>query len=416
VSQPHDRIRPNLQDKYYQLSPYNIIRVIKGKEYPADDDTNNVYTRAQNTYQSWLREGILVQEQTPALYVTHQTFTLPDGGERTRQGLIAALEATPYEQGIVLPHEQILPKSMADRVKLIHATAANFSSIFMLYSGEDINDLLRPALEQQPPVEFRDLFENKVLQQFWTVTDPDVITAVVEAMAAKPNIIIADGHHRYQTAVNYREEMQAKYPDAPTNAAFNYRLVTLVSTDDPGLITLPTHRLIKANLQMNREQLHQQASEYFKITAMTDRTALEAALKAAKNDSHPGFGLYDGAYAMLTLHGPEIMERLLPDRHPAWRTLDVSVLHELFIERVLGIDKQTVALKERVDFIRNADRGLTAVDQGQADCLLLMNPTRVEQVQVCTAAGERMPQKSTDFYPKMLNGLVTLSVGAEDRL
>ena len=417
VSQPHDRINPDLQEQYYNLSPYNITRVTKGKEYPDDNKVNNVYTRARKAYQLWLRESILFQESTPALYVTHQIYALSDGTRRTRKGLIAALAVTPYEEGIVLPHEQILPKSMEDRIRLIQATAANFGSIFMLYPGTDIDTLLQSAVTQQPPLEFRELLvENEVVQQFWAVTDADVINAVVEAMAVKPNLIVADGHHRYQTAVYYRDEMRAKYPDAPANAAFNYRLVTLVSMDDPGLVILPTHRLIKAGLLMSQEDVLQRADEYFEITPLADRPALEAALETANGGTRPGVGLYNGNYILLTLRNPEIMRRLLPDRHPAWRELDTSVLHELFIERVLGIDKQAVALKEKVDFIRTAEKGYAAVDQGQADCLLLMNATRIEQVQACTVAGERMPQKSTDFYPKMLNGVVMMNVGAKDRL
>jgi uncharacterized protein (DUF1015 family) len=417
ISQPHDRINPDLQEQYYKLSPYNITRVTKGKEYLDDNDVVNVYTRARKSYQLWLREGILFQEATPALYVTHQIYTLPDGSQRTRKGLIAALAVTPYEERVVLPHEQILPKSMEDRIHLIEATAANFGSIFMLYPGTDIDALLQPALTQQPPLEFRELLvENDVRQQFWAVTDIDVINAVVGAMAAKPNLIVADGHHRYQTAVYYRDEMRKKYPNAPANAAFNYRLVTLVSMDDPGLVILPTHRLIKAGLQLSQDEILQRAGEYFEITALADRATLEAALKTAKASTRPTFGLYNGNYTLLTLRNPEIMARLLSDRDPAWRELDVSVLHELFIERVLGIDKQAVALKEKVNFIRTAEKGYAAVNQGQADCLLVMNATRIEQVQACTAAGERMPQKSTDFYPKMLNGVVMMKVVAEDRL
>ncbi len=417
VSQPHDRINIDRQEKYYDLSPYNITRVIKGKEHSDDDETNNIYTRAQDSYQQWLREGILRQAASPALYITHQTYTLADGSRRTRKGLIAALEVTPYEAGIVLPHEQILPKSMEDRVRLIHSTAANFGSIFMLYPGTDIDTRLEPALAQQPPLEFRELVvEDEVEQKLWAVTDPNIIETVSETMNRKPNLIVADGHHRYQTAVIYREEMQKKYPDAPVNAAFNYRLVTLVSMDDPGLVILPTHRLIKANLKLNHDELLQRAGEYFEITPVVNRPTLEAALERAKSEPLPSFGLYDGNYALFTLRSAETMEQLLPDRHLAWRTLDVSVLHELFIERVLDIDKEAVATKEKVNFIRNPDQGYTAVEKGEADCLLLMNPTRIEQVRACTVAGERMPQKSTDFYPKMLNGVVMMKVGAEDRV
>jgi len=414
ISQPHDKIPPDLQEKYYNLHPYNIVRVIRGKEHPDDSPTHNVYTRAADIYKSWLREGILVREEKPALYVTHQTFTLPDGSVKTRRGLIAALEVSQYEEGVVLPHEQVIPKSVTDRLNLLRTTAANFGSIFLLYSGGDVNQLLQPIIAKQPPVEFHDLHEHEVLQQFWAVTGPQVITAVVEAMAACPSLIIADGHHRYQTSLHYRDEMRARYPNTPVNAAFNYIQVTLVSMDDPGLVILPTHRLIQAS--MNRADVLERAGEYFEITILPDRAALEAALESARRDSRPAFGLYDGAFALLTLRSSQVMEHLLPQYTPAWRLLDVTVAHELFIERVLGINKQAVASKEQVDFIRDVNIGYEAVAQGRANYLLALNPTRIEQVQACTAAGERMPQKSTDFYPKMLNGVVTLPVGVEERL
>jgi uncharacterized protein (DUF1015 family) len=416
VSQPHDRIRPELQEKYYNLSPYNIARIIKGKEQPGDGKTNNIYTRARDAYHNWLREGIFIREQVPALYVTQQTFTLPDGRVRTRQGVSVALELTRYDEGIILPHERTLSASMADRLNLLHTTEANFSGIFMLYPGGGINELLRPVLEQKQPFELRELFEHEVLQQFWIVTDPTVLAAVVEEMAAKRNLIIADGHHRYETALSYRDEMRTKYPDALSSAGFNYRLVTLVSMDDPSLVILPTHRLIHSYNRMSGTEVLTRAKEYFEVTPVADQTAMEAALNAAREAAKPCLGFHDGTSAILTLRDPAEMERLLPDRIPEWRMLDVSVVHELFIERVLGIDKEAVRGEKNIEFVRNVQRGYEAVSQGKANFLLAMNPTRIEQVRVCTAAGERMPQKSTDFYPKMISGLVVLPIGVEERL
>jgi uncharacterized protein (DUF1015 family) len=341
---------------------------------------------------------------------------LPDGSTKTRRGLMAALELSRYDEGIVLPHERIIPKSMVDRLELVRVTEANFGSIFMLYPGGGINQLLQSIVEQQAPFEFRDLFEPEVLQRLWVVTDPKVIATAQETIAAKPQVIIADGHHRYETALNYQAEMRAKYPDAPKNAGFNYRLVTLVSMDDPGLTILPTHRLIDTSRRINPAEALEKAKTYFEIRAVSDRAALEAALETTKKEALPSFGFYDGTFAVLTLRNAEVMAHLLPNHSADWRLLDVSVVHELFIERILGIDKQAVANEEHVAFIRDANEGYEAVTQGKADYLLLMNPTRIEQVRACTTTGERMPQKSTDFYPKMLNGLVMLPVRAEDRL
>jgi len=417
ISQPYDRVRHGLQDKYYDLSPYNVVRIIKGKEQPGDGETDNVYTRARDYYQSWLQEGILTREEVPALYVLHQTFTLPDGSTRTRHGLIAALELVRFDEGIVLPHERTLSGPKVDRLNLMRATAVNFGHIFMLYPGDRINELLGAAIEEpalslskgQPGFELRELFEHDVTQRFWAVTDPQVIQAVVEEMAPRRNLIIADGHHRYETALNYRDEMRAKYPDAPPDAGFNYRMVTLVSMEDPGLVILPTHRLVHSYRRMSGGEALERAKEYFEVVPVADRSVLEVALTEA-GPSHPRFGFYDGAYAVLALRDPGALERILPDRVPDWRLLDVAVLHELFIERVLGIDKAAVERKENIEYLRDPQMGYDGVDRGEAEFLLVMNPTRMEQVRACTAAGEKMPQKSTDFYPKVISGLVMMPI------
>ncbi|MFN2271102.1 MAG: DUF1015 domain-containing protein [Anaerolineae bacterium] len=417
VSQPHDRVRHGLQDRYYEQSPYNIARVIKGKEYAGDDEQNNPYTRARDAFRSWQQEGILMREDAPALYVLRQTFTLPGGRKRTRQALIAALKLTNFDEGTVLPHERTLAKSMTDRLNLLHATAAHFGCIFMLYPGSGINDLLNPAIAEQQPLEMRELFENEVRQQFWTITDQDVLAAVVEEMAPRRNLIIADGHHRYETGLKYQDEMRSQYPGAPPNASFGYTQVALVSMDDPGLVILPTHRLIRSQTKMSSTEILEKAKEYFEVTPVANRRALEEALIVGQGPHpNPFFGFHDGTSAVLTLRSPAVMAHLLPDRAPDWRLLDVAVVHELFIERVLGIDKEKVSQNGHVEFLRDPQMGYDAVAQGEADYLLVMNPTRIEQVRACTAAGERMPQKSTDFYPKMISGLVALPVGAKERL
>jgi uncharacterized protein (DUF1015 family) len=415
ISQPYDRVRHGLQEKYYDLSPYNIVRIIKGKEQDGDDEGSNVYTRGRDYFQSWLREAVLVREQAPALYVLHQTFTLADGSTRTRKGLIAALELSYFDEGVVLPHERTLSGPKVDRLNLMRAAQANFGHIFMLYPGNGINTLLTDAIAGQPGFELREMFEHDALQQFWVVTDPQVISAVVEEMAPKRNLIIADGHHRYETALNFRDEMRARYPGAPPNTGFNYRMVTMVSMEDPGLVILPTHRLIHSYGRMSGAEALEKAREYFEVIPVSDRAALESLLAQAE-PSRPRLGFYDGGYAALTLRDPAVLERLLPDRAPDWRLLDVSVLHEVFIERVLDIDKGAVERKENIEYLRDPQMGYDAVDKAEADFLLIMNATRMGQVRACTAAGEKMPQKSTDFYPKIVSGLVIMPVGADEQL
>ncbi len=418
VTQPYDRIHDPEQARYYELNPYNFVRIILGKRTPHDTDTDNVYTRARCYGQTWLAEGVLVRDERPSLYVLEQVFTTPDGQTHTRRGLAAALQLTPFDEGTILPHERTLSGPKVDRLNLTRATAFAWEHIFILYPDESnqINRILQPFLETHPPQMARELvIETAVENRFWAVDDPAVIQAVVEEMAPKRNLIIADGHHRYETMLNYREEMRRQYPDAPADAAFNFTLVTLVSMSDPGLVILPTHRLVHSYGRMTGAEALERAKEYFEVTPVADRAAMEEMLRAAE-PLHPRFGFYDGAYAVLTLRDPAVMERVLPDRAPDWRMLDVVVLHELFIERVLGIDKGAVERKENLDYLRDPNPGYAAVDGGQAQFLLVMNPTRMEQVRACTAAGEKMPQKSTDFYPKVISGLVMMPIGAEERL
>jgi uncharacterized protein (DUF1015 family) len=209
--------------------------------------------------------------------------------------------------------------------------------------------------------------------------------------------------------------MQEKHPNAPANAGFNYRMVTMVSMDDPGLVILPTHRLIHSYDKMSGADVLEGAEEYFKVMPVDDRAELEEALDEATPE-HPRFGFYDGNYAVLELQSPEVMARILPDRDPAWRMLDVSVLHELAIERVMEISAEAVERKENIEYLRDPQMGYDAVDEGEAQFLFVMNPTRMEQVRACTAVGEKMPQKSTDFYPKVISGMVMCPISVDERL
>jgi uncharacterized protein (DUF1015 family) len=315
----------------------------------------------------------------------------------------------------VLPHEHTLSGPKVDRLNLTRATETGWGHIFMLYPDEAsaVNALLQPFLDAHMPALIRDqVIEPDVEQAFWVLNDPALIEAVVAEMATKQPLIIADGHHRYETALNYRDEMRAQNPDAPADAAFNYVMVTFVSMSDPGLVVLPTHRLIHSYTKMDGKALLKALEPYFVVEPVADRAALEAGLAGATAD-RPRFGFYDGApgtggYALLTLKTLNAMAALAPDRDPHWRALDVAVLHELVIEHVMGLSKESVRRLENLTYLRDPDPGYIAVDRGEANFMFLLNPTRIEQVQACTIAGERMPQKSTDFFPKVVSGLVAL--------
>lgn len=427
VSQPYDRIRYGLQDEYYNLHAYNIVRIIKGRQHESDTpDGENVYTRARDYLRAWLDAGYLLRDTEPALYVYHQTFTLPNGTERTRKAFITALELVEFDAGIVLPHERTLSGPKMDRLNLLRATETNFGQIFMLYPDAEnrINALFDAAIAgREPNADVWELFEKDVRQQLWVITDPNVIAQVVAEMAPKHGLIVADGHHRYETALNYRAEMREKYSDAvasvatdvAANAGFNYRMVTLVSMDDPGLTILPTHRQIHSYRTKTTDQILVDAATYFEVTPLADRAALETALaQATPTDRHIGF--YDGNYYLLRLKDPEIMAQIVPDRVEDWRMLDVSILHELLIERVMGISKERVATKENIDYHRNLALAISNVDEDRAQCVYIMNPTRMVEVKACSNKGAKMPQKSTDFYPKVITGLVAMAVRADERL
>ena len=418
VSQPYDRVRYGLQEQYYDLHQYNVVRIIKGREHPNDTPADNVYTRARDYFQTWLDAGYMLRDPALAFYVYHQTFTLPDGTELTRKAFVAALELVEFAEGIVLPHERTLSGPKVDRLNLMRATDANFGQIFMLYpdAGNHINAIFDAAIAgREPDVDLREMFEQDVRQQMWVVNDPEVTAQVVAEMAPKRGLIIADGHHRYETALNFRAEMRERFPDAPANAGFNFRMVTLVSLDDPGLTILPTHRLMHSYTAKTSAQMLADAAKYFQVTSYPDRAALKAAL-AEGADGGRRIGLYDGSYYLLQLKGPEIMAQIAPDRVEEWRLLDVTILHELLIERVMGISKGQVERKENIDYYRDLDDAISKVDAGEAQWVFIMNPTRMSEVKACSDKGAKMPQKSTDFYPKVITGLTAMPVGEAERL
>ncbi len=385
VSQPYDKISGPLQDEYYRLSDFNIVRIILGKTFPSDSTQDNQYTRARRFLEDWLDEGVLIREQQPALYFYHQTFNSPSG-TRTRKAFIAMLKLAEFEEGIVLPHERTLSGPKADRLNLLRATGFDTELVFMLYPDvrNEINTMLDGIVASHPPlINVRELHESDVLQHIWAVTDVETVSAVVEEMASKRGLIIADGHHRYETALNYRREMREAQPEAPPDAAFNYVMVAFVSMDDPGLTILPTHRLIHSYDRLKSGEVLEKAKVYFNVTPQPSKEALDKEM-ARETASDRRLGFYDGAYFLLQLNDPNIMAEVAPDRVPEWRMLDVSILHEGLIERILGLDKESVARQENIRYLREVEEGVQAVDRGQAQFLFILNPTRIQEVKACS--------------------------------
>ena len=424
VSQPYDRIGPDLQTRYYDLSPYNIVRIIEGRAEPGDDPLNpsgpNVYTRARAYYEQWLAEGVLMREKQPAFYAYEQTFTV-DEAIYTRLGLIAAVELVDFAEGVILPHERIHAGPKEDRLRLLNTLGANTEQIFILYPDAEnrVNALIRQAIgDRAPDIDTVELFEDDVRQRVWPITDPDAVAAIEAEMAPMRGLIIADGHHRYSTGLTYRDQQRAAHPDAPANAAFNFVAATLVSMSDPGLVVLPTHREIHSFDRNAPARILERAAEHFTVEQAPDLAATLQRVNA--HPSGHAFGFYGGphtGYYVLTLaSGVRPADLIADDHSDAWKGLAVSLLHKVLLERIAGVPEAGIEDKSMIRYHRDPRAAVENVDRGEGDFVFFVSPTRMEDIKQIAGQGERMPQKSTDFYPKVISGIVMLPVPPDERL
>jgi uncharacterized protein (DUF1015 family) len=288
----------------------------------------------------------------------------------------------------------------------------------MLYPDQEnkIDAIFDRAIQRTADIEAKEHHEKDVLHQVWVVTDPEIINQVNAEMAPKKNLIIADGHHRYETALNYQAEMKEKYPQAASNAGFNHRMVAMVSMSNPGLTILPTHRLIFDYTDLTFEEIITRSDPFFTIDKLSSREELESKMEGVGNQIGViGFVSSRGFY-LLTLDSPDIMAELAPDRAQAWRDLDVSILHKLILEKIMEIDPEKIDNLENIRYLREPDLGYNEVKEVDTSFLFILNATRIEQVTSCTDAGEKMPQKSTDFYPKIVTGFAMLPVQKDEVL
>lgn len=409
VTPPYDVIDAAAQDAFYNRSPYNIIRLEYGKTYPTDEKNTNRYTRAAEIFRQWQAEGIMQPEPKPALYLYRQEFSL---GSQTlvRSGMICGVKLEPYEKGVVLPHEETMPKHKADRLALMQACGANFSPVFGLYSDQErnVDAVLDQAVQGQPPaVDFTDDDNHRHL--LWVIDNPGVIRQVQQLMADE-RILIADGHHRYETALNFAREN-------PGQPGTGYVMMTLINLFDPGVVVLPTHRLITA-VAIDGPKLLELLQEDFEVTPAgeTDPENIDQRLAAlAALDEQSGtkmrqvFGLYLGPNQLYTLalkNNDALAQKMQSQHSQAWCNLDVSVLQNLILDKLLGIDSKALAGGEAVKYTRDTREAIRGVDQGQYQMAFLMNPTLIAEITEVAGLGEKMPQKSTFFYPKLITGLV----------
>ncbi len=421
VSQPYDRISRQLKQRYYDLSPYNIARIIQGHleddHLPPPPNGGDVYDRARQYYAQWLREGVLVREQGPAFYAYEQRFCL-GGQPYARLGLIAAVELADYHQGIILPHERTHSGPKVDRLRLMNTLQINPEQVFLLYPDPEnrVNTLLRQAIEgRAPDIDTVEVHESAVQQRVWVLTDPALLRAVQDEMAARHPLIIADGHHRYETALAYRDEQRRAHPDAPPTAAFNYVGATLVSMDDPGLVILPTHREIRNFDAVCPATVLERARQHFTVAPVADLRACLSAVNAHSRGH--AFGFYGGrevGFHVLTLRDEQLPCSLIEGAHSrVWKSLAVTIVHKILLEQIAGVPPQGIEDKSMVRYHRDPQAPVESIDRGEGNFVFFLSPTRIEEIRACALNREPMPQKSTDFYPKMISGLALMPIGEE---
>jgi uncharacterized protein (DUF1015 family) len=412
VTQPYDKISPAMQEAYYQRSPYNLVRVILGKPELFDaEQGENVYSRAARDLKAWREEGILVQEKDPSIFAYSQRFKVP-GTEivKERRGFIALGKVHDYAEQVVFRHEQTLSKPKGDRLNLLKATHAHFGQIFMLYSDPACS-IEKILYDDNGPAEAEVTDEYGVLHRIWKISDPAAINQITTAMADK-KLIIADGHHRYETALNYSKQHapvngtkstttsqlpQPSYPEAAVMMSF-------VNMDSDGLVILPTHRVVHSLAGFDPVAFTKAAEEFFTVKALPTGDALSY-MEALGKEKDPAFIAVTRAGDFLLRSKAEPVAAALTDLPERQRQLDLSHLHSIILDRLLGLDAEKVREQTNIRYLRDAGEAVDQVRRGEADVTFLTNPVSMEQLKEVAFAGDVMPQKSTDFFPKLLSGL-----------
>jgi uncharacterized protein (DUF1015 family) len=399
LTQPYDKITLEMRERYLKLSPHNLVRIELGKEEAGDSESNNKYTRARDLYQAWLRDGILRRAAKPSLYYLEQTFAAPDGsGARTRKAMIARVRLHRWDEGVILPHEHTLSKPKADRLSLLRACGAQQGQIFMLYPRPQRSPL--PAPSGKPTLTTTD--DYGVVNKLWEIADTAAIKAAQESLRDL-KFYIADGHHRYETALAFRDECRAGAEKPDPSAPYQFVMATLVDMSDPGLVVLPTHRTVADLASFDRLRFRKQLDKTFVVEPQPSLEKLLAAMKAG--DHFMGMQDSDG-FALLKPKSLDALRPLFASKPPLWHTLDVAILHVGILEAMFGIDEVRLREEANVTYWREPEKAAGLVQAGKAQLAFFLNPTHVEDVKAIADARSRMPQKSTDFYPKFLSGIV----------
>ncbi|MFO7768048.1 MAG: DUF1015 domain-containing protein [bacterium] len=402
ITQPYDKITDEMRDKYYADSEYNYCRLILPKE-------ENRYEMAATRVQNWLREGVLNKEISPGIYVYYQDFEVL-GEEYTRKGFISAVKLHPFEEGIVLPHEQTHKGPKIDRLNMLTATEKNLEAGFMLYTDPDETtiDIFDETAKGDPLYEATD--EYGVHNRVWKIEDGGKIKEVEKILSGE-QVVIADGHHRYETAVTFRDTLREKNPDWQEDDAFNWRMTFMVPVEDSGLVVLPGHRLLLEH-SISQEHL-EELEKYFDMEEI-DLEKAEDFLDDNKDIS--SFVIYDGEKAISArMKSRDAVEQFMGDDYSKdYKELDVVVLRDVIFNGIMNTGG--LKIDETISYERWSKDAIKRVDEGEAKVAFLVNATKPEQVLNVAKNGERMPQKSTDFYPKADSGFTMMDIEPGEKL
>ena len=427
VAPPYDVISRVGQDEYYQKNNHNIVRLIYGKNLPWDDSTHDRYIRSARYFEDWLKRKVLIRDRNPSIYIYRQEYSIPphigyihrEKGPKNgiRNGFIALLRLEEFGKGNILPHEETLSRPKEDRLQVLRRCRANFSQIFGVYSDPQMktDDLMEMETKREPLVNITDNEGDR--HRLWAVTDVEMQNKIISEIENK-KIFIADGHHRYETAITYRDEMRSKFPDFTGKEPYNYIMIYLTNSDAEGLTILPTHRLIKNLPSFNKEEVERKIEKYFSIESFPfdkdkgdEQDKRKEVFKKMEERVKKGhiFGMYfgDNRYLLLSLRDEGILDEVIDcSRCKEWRMLDVTILHALLIERILNIKEDSVIAQKNITYATDEEEVIRSVEKGGYQVAFFLNPTKIEEIKSIAMKGERMPQKSTFFYPKLLTGLV----------
>ncbi len=403
IAPPYDVIDSALSDQLHAQSPHNVIRLILDPILPTDDDSNNRYTRSAKTLAEWKASGMVKEDARPAFYVYYETF-LWEGKEYTRKGFMGRVRLEKFGQGKIYPHEQTMSGPKADRLKLFHATGMNLSQIFGLFPDDAsvISKRLDQAVAGKEALEAVDHLGVK--HQVWMIDDPATTAELSTLLADKP-IFIADGHHRYETSIKHMEEREAagqvNGPDAPER----FTLMMLVAMSDPGLQVMPTHRLVRGVGPLTAEQLSSKLAPCFDTQIVGEgieagSTTWEKVVASGRQDVLGFATIADGKWMLATLRQPEAMKEVVPDRSEVYRSLGVSILHRLALEKCLGLSAP------QCTYVHLVQEVLESFTQKTCELACLVQPATVEHIRQLSGTFETMPAKSTYFYPKLASGIL----------